>query len=330
VNLLGGDDTGQIVGGIGTNAYLWSTSSAPIALNFPAWTVSGNQLTGRITPGHAYVQNGTSGPGTDLNPSGFVRSAALATDGAQQVGGASPSQLSLLLPGVVMTGDNAFLWNGSASTAVNLNPAGFSSDAWGTDGVNQVGAGISTTTGNLPHALLWSGSASDKDLNPSGWVGSLAMAVQGNQEVGWGVPTQVGDSSFQNDPRDAVLWNGSATSYTDLSPAGFSYSEALGTNGSQQIGVGFVTSSSESQAFLWNGTADSAINLQSVLPTNDTWTTSYPFGIDGSGNVFGFAEDSSDDYFAIEWSPVPEPASAAIMAAIGIGLLGRRRRFSAV
>ena len=41
--------------------------------------------------------------------------------------------------------------------------------------------------------------------------------------------------------------------------------------------------------------------------------------IDGSGNVFGYAEDDSGKLHAVEWSPVPEP-SALVLAGLAGGI----------
>jgi len=187
--------------------------------------------------------------------------------------------------------------------------------------MQQVGNGIgpaTATTITIPqgtftqdetHALLWNGSASNYvDLNPSGFVvGSAATAISGNQEVGYGAPPGTNQGFDLNGSNyHALVWNGTAASYSDLNPTGFLISEALGTNGSQQIGIGYVTDTNvydTEQALLWSGSAASVVNLQSVLPTSDTWAWSYPLSIDSSGNVFGYAVDSSENYFAMEWSP---------------------------
>lgn len=328
---------------------LWSTTAAPIILNptgsnFVPLSISGSQLVGMMAP-QADLRNNPLGSDIDLNPSGFVTnefnsSTADSTNGSQQVGYTTTTPMG-------SPTFHAYLWNGSAATATNLNPAGFTSTlASGTNGTQQVGRGSGTataTTITVPqgtftvdetHALLWNGSASSYvDLNPSGFVvGSAAMAISGNQEVGYGAPPgtnlndNLGGSNYH-----ALVWNGTAATYSDLNPTGFLISEALGTNGSQQIGIGYVTDTNvydTEQALLWNGSAASVVNLQSVLPTSDTWAWSYPLSIDSSGNVFGYAVDSSDNYFAVEWSDVPEPASAGLMAMVFVGGLATRRRTS--
>jgi hypothetical protein len=157
---------------------------------------------------------------------------ARATDGVQQVGDCG----------------HAMLWTGSAASAVDLHPPGYSSSyAYGVSGGQQVGEG---TVGGLRHALLWTGSAqSVVDLHPKGFRETVAVAVAAGWQVGWGVAD---DGS-----RHALLWNGTADSVVDLHlvlPAGFTASEAAGIDSSGNVigtanGPAIVTG--RGQAILW-------------------------------------------------------------------------------
>src|SRR5205807_616238 len=104
---------------------------------------------------------------------------------------------------------HAFLWSGSAASAVDLSPAGFTeSFATSVSGSQQVGYGAGTSNQN--NAFLWTGSAASAvNLNPS-WTGqSVALGTNGAKQVG-----------FANGPsgltQDAVVWSGSAASAVDL------------------------------------------------------------------------------------------------------------------
>lgn len=305
------------VGGANDHALLWTSSGIVVDLHPTGFTSSialttnGTQQSGYGTINgndHALLWNGTAASAVDLNPAGFSFSQAYGAGGGQQVGlgGTSASSPS-----------HALLWTGTAS-AIDLNPAGYAqSEAYSTDGVHQVGQGFG-------HAMLWSGTASSAvDLHPSWLAVSDANGVSGNQQVGsgWGAIT---GNNFH-----ALLWTGTADSAVDLNPAGFSRSFALGTNGSLQIGIGADTASNDNyHALVWNGTAASSLDLQTLLPSNVTWTSSYADSIDADGNIFGIAygtQGGNNVAYAVEWTGVPEPASISIFALLAIGLLIRRR-----
>ncbi|MGN6727161.1 MAG: PEP-CTERM sorting domain-containing protein, partial [Tepidisphaeraceae bacterium] len=137
----------------------------------------------------------------DLNPSGFSDSEAFKTRNGQEVGIARATGASH---------PSAMLWNGTADSFVNLNPAGFvTSTALDTDGVRQVGGGstvepIDPRVGITPSvALLWNGSP-DNYMNlgallPSSFVQSYAISIEGDQVYGLATDT---DGNFH-----AIVWS---------------------------------------------------------------------------------------------------------------------------
>ncbi|MGA2440863.1 MAG: PEP-CTERM sorting domain-containing protein [Tepidisphaeraceae bacterium] len=277
---------------------------------------------------HALLWTGTSASVVDLNPTnlGFVSSLAYGTNDSQQVGcGATSGNPNNPV---------ALLWNGTAASAVNLNPTNLSgfteSGAYATNGTQQVGYAYGP---GKEDAMLWNGTAASAvDLNPTklGITNSFAYGTSGTQQVGagWGYNEFTGESFG-----GAMLWTGTAASAVDLNPtnlSGIDDSEALATNGTQQVGFGYNDYNvwGGSCALLWSGTAASVVDLQTLLPSTGTWTSSSADLIDSSGNVYGWASGTFDNVtgtFAVEWS-VPEPATASMLLIAGAGILMRRRR----
>jgi hypothetical protein len=181
--------------------------------------------------------------------------------------------------------------------------------------------------------LLWNGAANTAvDLNPTALLGtggtSSAQGTGGTQQVGYA------QSSLTLGFDHAILWTGTANSAVDLHSAGLTSvrwgqirsSRALATNGVLQTGYG-VFGTSAVVALLWNGSANSVLDLGDLLP--DGFNTSYATGIDAQGNVFGTARDAIGTYHAIEWVAAPEPTALAPILIAGYSLLRRtRRRFA--
>jgi hypothetical protein len=323
------------LGGSNPQAMLWTSSGSvnltPTGLGFSiayGEGTSGAQQVGfagaTAVQDQAILWTGSAASAINLRPSGFVSSAAYFTNGSQQVGQGSIS-------GAV--GDfHALLWNGTAASAVDLNPSGLGitqSEAWGTDGIEQVGDGQGNATGSQKHALLWSGSAdSAVDLHPSQlqMISSSALGVGGTQQVGDGYT--IGGNIH------ALLWTGTAGSAVDLNPSGYDGSFADATNGSRQVGWGFLGSNPliDDEALVWGGSAGVAVNLQGLLPASETWVNSKAYSMDASGNIFGVAEGTGSNggtnWYAVEWSNVtlPEPASVGFICLCGSALLLGRRR----
>jgi hypothetical protein len=194
----------------------------------------------------------------DLSPTDtsiYFGGAALGTDGAQQVGD---------VMNTTNDGDHAVLWNGTASSMVDLNPNGMNeSVAYNTNGTQQVGAGQNSSAGY--QAFLWNGTAASAvDLNPTVLTGistSVAYGTDGTQQVGYGAGTRTGGASNDH----AMLWTGTAASAVDLNPTdlkGFSFSTAYAISGNQEVGLAYGSATNNiSQAMLWNGTAASAVDL---------------------------------------------------------------------
>ena len=243
---------------------------------------------GYVSGLNAALWSEPSGQFVNLNPTSASKnniSRALATDGRQQVGWDDPTGYS-----------HAILWSGTADSAVDLSPAGFTNTfAYGVGDDQQVGFGNPIAASTTFHALLWTGTAASAvDLNPTDLPGitySRANATDGTQQVGFGAPTPEGPNNH------ALLWSGTAGSAVDLNPAGVLDSIASGICGIQEVG------SAGGQAYLWYGTAASAVDLN---PTDvqigfRDFTSSGAFGTNGTHQV-GYASDNEDGpYEAFVW-----------------------------
>jgi hypothetical protein len=304
------------------DAAVWSSAGAPSDLNPSGYFQSVGAATDGVhtvgnaessaTTEYAALWTGTSKTPVDLNPNGFTYSAAVGLSGSQQVGFAE----------VTAGQPQAYLWTGTAN-GTNLKPTGFvNSTAVATDGTQQVGNGYTSTSTQIYQALLWSGSATTYlNLNPPSYTESWANGIDGNQQVGDGIvdPNVSGYT-------DALLWKGSASSVAVLTPQGYFNAQALSTNGSQQVGFATPDNSFDSDALVWSGSAQSMVDLESLLPTG--FYESQAQSIDSQGDVFGWATQSGPDsssYYAVEWTPVPEPTTLALLGVAAAGSLARRR-----
>lgn len=318
-------------------------------------SVVGNAAVGLVSetadPGYEHAVIFTSGAMVDLNPAGYSGSEAIAASiNGQQVGHAFEAD-SISRP---------FLWNGSASSFVDLSPAGLEDgEALGIFGTQQVGVVTSSATGGNSHAVLWNSSAASMvDLNPVNSNLSQANATDGMHQVGFANIAGVAS---------ATLWTGTANSVINLQPAGYEASTAAGVGGGQEVGMAELNSASGFHAMMWSGTAASAINLdpnspyftsealatngvnqvgfiqqvggqneavawagtansiinlQNYLPSNMTWYSSQADYIGPNGTVYGSAVGTDGEY-AVTWS-LPEPSVAA--ALLGAVALRRSRR----
>ncbi len=317
---------GQLIGG---NPVLDNPGGSLVNLNPPAYFGSsavglwGNQQIGNFNEAeytyynskthryvtvytvHAILWNGSDKNFVDLHPAALtadnnttgaaVQSWGVGVSNGQQVGYATDSSGY----------DHPVLWSGTASSVVDLLPT-----VW-YDGVTtaidngfEVGYG---TSGLVTHAGFWTGTAASfVDLQPATMntgQSTLAYGVdeKHNTEVGTlDIPVQ--EVGYYGYTPNAVLWNGTADSMTDLNPTGYAYSEAFGAGGGLQVGYGAATNENE-HACVWSGTAASFTDLHQFLPAG--YVSSKATSIDAAGNIFGIAYAAG--YFGgtsvpVEWS----------------------------
>lgn len=165
-------------------------------------------------------------------------SAALATDGVQQVG--------------TLNNQFALLWSGTPESMVILNPPGTNAIAYGVDAGQQVGA----LNG---HAALWSGTPeSHVDLHPAGYAQSFGIGICAGEQCG-----DVGNVMLE-----AALWRGSAASFVNLHIPGTDGTSAASVCHGEQ--VGYAQYGLDTRAIIWAGTAESWESLHAFLPSHFT------------------------------------------------------------
>lgn len=217
----------------------------------------------------------------DLHPLGFQSSTVTGVAPGQQVG------FALVGDGNTRAG----IWSGTAASWTDLTPQGSdSSIANCTNGYTQGG---SARLGEGDHPVLWHGSRdSFIDMTTPGYFGGYILGMGGGLQVG---------QQYRNQTDRAGLWRGTPDSFVDLHPPEATFSEAIATDGRQQVGVGIALTDNAYlwQALLWNGTAESCVFLRPQGATN-----SFASGVWGGFQV-GSAEFNRKATASI-WSGTPE------------------------
>jgi hypothetical protein len=259
---------------------------------------------------------------------------------------------------------HASVWQGTAASRVDLNPASATSSAvLGLNGAQQVGL---AAVAGVTRACLWSGTASSwVDLSPPGSIASIAYATDGINQGGYFQMGGTGSSDH------AAMWSGTAASLQDFNPLGASESEISGMVPGQQVGYAVLPGSSAQRALIWRetasnwvdvspfagfsahlyattgtiqvgstnvptaplehagvwfGSASSFVDLHSFLPSG--YSSSRALAVvqapDGRIIVGGWANTDAGVHEAMLWVYVPSPGSACLFAMSGF-LWSRRR-----
>ena len=142
-------------------------------------------------------------------------------------------------------------------------------------------------------AGAWGQTYYDVLLTPSGYTNAKGYGISGSAEVGAAVNATTGYTT-------ALLWPTSTSSAVNLGPDNWTFSEANGVYGNQQVGDGTYPNSDSilsSHALLWNGTAASMVDLN---PSSYNYSIAY--ATDGAQQV-GTGE-ASGNYLpnALLWS----------------------------
>lgn len=148
------------------------------------------------------------------------------------------------------------------------------------------------------HALLWQpGTTVAIDLH-NGAEATVATATGGGEQVGYGGKAGFGATLSET---KAMLWHGSSNNFVWLHPQnGFATSQALATDGIQEVGSGIVASNirltpSVTHALLWAHTAVSVIDLQPA-----GFDQSYAVGV-SEGKQVGYGTLAPGGTHALVW-----------------------------
>lgn len=267
----------------------------------------------------AAMWSGTAESYISLHPTGFTYSYISGCYGNQQVGYVDDDITA-----------GAAIWNGTAESYVSLNPEHWGqvgSFAHATDGMHQVGTYYDKAD-LIRHAVVWSGTAESAIRLDAGLSGeSYAYGVSGNQIVGH----NGGDPAITDrDTVSALLWTWNGTDWTlnSLMPSDpqISQSWAFDTNGIQQIGYCEINGGL-CHAYVWSGSANSALDLNQFLPDNYS-SEAYAIAISANGDIVGQARNMTTGQFdTILWQaqPAPEPATLGLFSLGGLAIIRRRR-----
>ena len=269
----------------------------------------------------AYLWRGTAASAVNLNPFFYFSSQAYGVSGDGQ------TQVGVGIPNSGRGG--ATLWRGTADSLVSLAPDGYGTSyalAANGDGSLQGGYGA-TLGGGDDHALLWRGTAdSVTDINPAGYQRSQVRAISRDGSLLAGV---IGRTTGEH----PALWSGSALIATDLLPAGYISGILTGISPKGRYQAGYARNSpfDLGHAGIWQGSADSFIDLQSLLPA--IFDSSFATGVSDNGDVTGIATSVTTNGprdVAVLWRHVsvsdtaPEP-SALLLFGITVPFVTLRK-----
>lgn len=188
-----------------------------------------------------------------------------------QVGGASGgAQFS--------TPTHAMMWAAPFYGPADLQNSMVESAATACDGDVQVGT--ASNGSGVSHAVMWFGTArSQVDLHSGPYQSTGLNSVSGNTQAGAGSLNRVVINGVEVNRfvTHALVWHGTVKSLTDLHPAGFLDSYATQFGPLKEVGYADNISDGliVQNAFVWSGSAASAVNLHQFVPAGYNTSQAY-------------------------------------------------------